>query len=184
MTTATRSAYVKSVNTDPVHRDSAHFQRWLDRYGDDYETDAERHAGYRQAVAALAELRSIFADDRSGPVPLPPGFTHADGWQSSGGKLPCRVVLGAERAVSDSSVRVSVAAVQFACGSVRLHGWSKRVDLVVSNYFPSSLFILRGHRGWSAEISIVLVRAARLESGMRRRGGERRIHVRCESSHR
>lgn len=106
MTTATRSAYVKSVNTDPVHRDIAHFQRWLDRYGDGYETDAERQAGHRQAVGALAELRSVFADDQSGPVPLPPGFTHADGWQSSGGKLPCRVVLGAERRLRQQRARV------------------------------------------------------------------------------
>ena len=42
-----------------------HWQAWLDRYGDDYDTDAERHAAYRDFKANLAEVRSVFsqADD-------------------------------------------------------------------------------------------------------------------------
>lgn len=42
-----------------------HWQAWLDRYGDDYATDEERRAAYRDFQANLAEVQRVFsqADD-------------------------------------------------------------------------------------------------------------------------
>lgn len=44
---------------------SDHWQAWLDRHGDDYETDEERRAAYRDFKANLAEIQDVFsqADD-------------------------------------------------------------------------------------------------------------------------
>lgn len=42
---------------------------WLDRYGADYATEAERRAGYREFKAKLAEMSEVFGgveDDRGG----------------------------------------------------------------------------------------------------------------------
>ncbi|BBY14397.1 hypothetical protein MMARJ_51370 (plasmid) [Mycobacterium marseillense] len=38
-----------------------HRQAWLDRYGDDYATDEERRAAYRDFKANLAELTAVFS---------------------------------------------------------------------------------------------------------------------------
>lgn len=42
-----------------------HWQAWLDRYGRDYATDADRRDAYRDFQANLSEIRSVFsqADD-------------------------------------------------------------------------------------------------------------------------
>ena len=45
-------------STDPQH-----WQAWLDRYGDNYQTDEQRHAAYRDAQANLAELTAVFNSD-------------------------------------------------------------------------------------------------------------------------
>ncbi|MBS4730532.1 hypothetical protein MSM1_20135 [Mycobacterium sp. SM1] len=37
-----------------------HWQAWLDRYGDDYATDGERKAAYRDFKANLAALGEVF----------------------------------------------------------------------------------------------------------------------------
>ncbi|WP_176470911.1 hypothetical protein [Mycobacterium avium] len=46
-----------------------HWRAWLDRYGDDYATDEERRAAYRDFKANLAELTDVFSadDDRGNP---------------------------------------------------------------------------------------------------------------------
>lgn len=38
-----------------------HWQAWLERYGDDYASDEERRAAYRDFHANLAELRAVFS---------------------------------------------------------------------------------------------------------------------------
>lgn len=38
-----------------------HWQAWLDRYGDDYSTDEERRAAYRDFKANLARLTEMFS---------------------------------------------------------------------------------------------------------------------------
>ncbi len=38
-----------------------HWQAWLDRYGDDYATDEERRAAYRDFNTNLAEIRAVFS---------------------------------------------------------------------------------------------------------------------------
>ncbi|GCB01882.1 hypothetical protein [Mycolicibacterium sp. NCC-Tsukiji] len=38
-----------------------HWQAWLERYGDDYATDEERRAAYRDFHANLAEMRAVFS---------------------------------------------------------------------------------------------------------------------------
>lgn len=38
-----------------------HWQAWLDRYGDDYSTDEERRAAYRDAKGNLARLTEMFS---------------------------------------------------------------------------------------------------------------------------
>lgn len=40
-----------------------HWQAWLDRYGDDYATDEERRAAYRDFRANLAEMREVFGSN-------------------------------------------------------------------------------------------------------------------------
>lgn len=42
-----------------------HWQAWLDRYGDDYDTDDDRRAAYRDFQANRAEIHAVFsqADD-------------------------------------------------------------------------------------------------------------------------
>lgn len=52
-----------------------HWQAWLDRYGDIYETDDERRAAYRDFKANLAEMRSVFGLDNEIP-PAPSGKDH------------------------------------------------------------------------------------------------------------
>ena len=37
-----------------------HWQAWLDRYGDVYDTDEERRAAYSDFKAKLAEMRDVF----------------------------------------------------------------------------------------------------------------------------
>jgi hypothetical protein len=46
-----------------------HWQAWLDRYGDDYATDGERRAAYRDFNTNLAELTAVFSagDDHDNP---------------------------------------------------------------------------------------------------------------------
>lgn len=47
-----------------------HWQAWLDRYGDDYATDEERRAAYRDFKANLASLTQAFSagdDDHRNP---------------------------------------------------------------------------------------------------------------------
>ncbi|ASW98460.1 MULTISPECIES: hypothetical protein [Mycobacterium] len=45
-----------------------HWQAWLDRYGDDYTSDEERRAAYRDFKANLARLTEMFSagDDDDG----------------------------------------------------------------------------------------------------------------------
>jgi hypothetical protein len=38
-----------------------HWQAWLDRYGDDYSTDDERRAAYRDFQTNLAQLNAAFS---------------------------------------------------------------------------------------------------------------------------
>jgi hypothetical protein len=38
-----------------------HWRAWLDRYGDDYATDEERRAAYRDFKANLARLTEMFS---------------------------------------------------------------------------------------------------------------------------
>lgn len=38
-----------------------HWQAWLDRYGDDYATDEERRAAYRDFKANLADYTERFS---------------------------------------------------------------------------------------------------------------------------
>ncbi len=38
-----------------------HWEAWLDRYGDDYATDEERRAAYRDFKANLASLTQAFS---------------------------------------------------------------------------------------------------------------------------
>lgn len=40
-----------------------HWQAWLHRYGDDYATDEERRAAYRDFKANLATLTDVFSTD-------------------------------------------------------------------------------------------------------------------------
>jgi hypothetical protein len=40
-----------------------HWRAWLHRYGDDYATDEERRAAYRDFKANLAALTDVFSDD-------------------------------------------------------------------------------------------------------------------------
>lgn len=40
-----------------------HWGVWLDRYGDDYATDEERRAAYRDFKANLAALTDVFSAD-------------------------------------------------------------------------------------------------------------------------
>lgn len=44
-----------------------HWQAWLERYGADYDTDAERRAAYRDFKGNLARLTEMFShgDDES-----------------------------------------------------------------------------------------------------------------------
>jgi len=42
-----------------------HWQAWLDRYGDDYDTDEERRAAYRDFKANLARLTEMFSREDS-----------------------------------------------------------------------------------------------------------------------
>lgn len=54
---------VSLVNMDAAE----HWQAWLDRYGDDYATDDQRRAAYRDFKANLARLTEMFSagdDDR------------------------------------------------------------------------------------------------------------------------
>ncbi|MFV8279829.1 hypothetical protein ACNQPY_26330 [Mycobacteroides abscessus] len=37
-----------------------HWQAWLDRYGDDYDTDEQRRAAYRDFHTNLATLKEAF----------------------------------------------------------------------------------------------------------------------------
>lgn len=37
-----------------------HWQAWLERYGDVYNTDEERRAAYSDFKAKLAEMRDVF----------------------------------------------------------------------------------------------------------------------------
>lgn len=39
-----------------------HWQAWLDRYGSDYPTDAERRAAYQDFKTNLATLEAVFSD--------------------------------------------------------------------------------------------------------------------------
>ncbi|MBE5507661.1 hypothetical protein E3G54_004996 [Mycobacteroides abscessus] len=41
-----------------------HWQAWLDRYGNDYDTDQQRHAAYADFQANLAELQHAFGTHR------------------------------------------------------------------------------------------------------------------------
>jgi hypothetical protein len=41
--------------------EAEHWAAWLHRYGDDYSTDEERRAAYRDAQATLATLTEVFA---------------------------------------------------------------------------------------------------------------------------
>ena len=43
-----------------------HWRQWLARYGDDYDTDQERRAAYREALDTLATLTA--AADRLDPT--------------------------------------------------------------------------------------------------------------------
>jgi hypothetical protein len=45
-----------------VNATAGHWQAWLDRYGDDYETDEQRRAAYRDFKANLAELTDVFSN--------------------------------------------------------------------------------------------------------------------------
>lgn len=47
-----------------VMDDLKHWHAWLARYGDDYATDPQRRAAYRDALTNLAELKAVFG--RSG----------------------------------------------------------------------------------------------------------------------
>ena len=38
-----------------------HWQAWLDRYGDDYDTDEQRRAAYRDFHANRAEIQAVFS---------------------------------------------------------------------------------------------------------------------------
>ncbi|UUO02388.1 hypothetical protein M4D79_02435 [Mycolicibacterium novocastrense] len=38
-----------------------HWRAWLERYGDDYATEEERRAAYRDFQANLAEIRAVFS---------------------------------------------------------------------------------------------------------------------------
>lgn len=40
-----------------------HWQAWLDRYGEDYATDEQRRAAYRDFTANLAEMREVFGSN-------------------------------------------------------------------------------------------------------------------------
>lgn len=46
-----------------------HWQAWLDRYGDNYATDEERRAAYRDFKTNLAEITDVFSarDDHDTP---------------------------------------------------------------------------------------------------------------------
>jgi hypothetical protein len=46
-----------------------HWQAWLHRYGDDYSTEEERRAAYRDFKANLARLTEMFSsgDDSGNP---------------------------------------------------------------------------------------------------------------------
>ncbi|MDV3249401.1 hypothetical protein [Mycobacterium avium] len=54
-----------SRDTKPPQPGSAeHWAAWLDRYGDDYATDAERRTAYQDFMTNLATLQTTF-----GPQP-------------------------------------------------------------------------------------------------------------------
>ncbi len=40
-----------------------HWQAWLERYGDDYATDEDRRAAYRDFKANLARYTEMFSQD-------------------------------------------------------------------------------------------------------------------------
>ncbi|HWF71627.1 MAG TPA: hypothetical protein VG187_19075 [Mycobacterium sp.] len=42
-----------------------HWQAWLHRYGDDYATDKERRAAYRDFKTNLASLKEVFSADNN-----------------------------------------------------------------------------------------------------------------------
>ena len=44
----------------------AHWQAWLERYGDDYATDEERRSAYRDFKANLARYTEMFSRDDQG----------------------------------------------------------------------------------------------------------------------
>ena len=48
---------------------ATHWRAWLHRYGDDYSTDEERRAAYRDFKANLAQITDAFSggDDRRNP---------------------------------------------------------------------------------------------------------------------
>lgn len=48
---------------DPMN-EAEHWHAWLDRYGQDYATDEERRAAYRDFKTNLATLTEVFAHDR------------------------------------------------------------------------------------------------------------------------
>jgi hypothetical protein len=46
-----------------------HWTAWLQQYGEDYETEAERRAAYRDFKANLATLTEVFSTDTESDDP-------------------------------------------------------------------------------------------------------------------
>lgn len=43
-----------------MSEENAHSAAWLERYGSDYDTEAQRTAAYRDHQEMLAEMREVF----------------------------------------------------------------------------------------------------------------------------
>ena len=60
MSEARRTVEVMDANTPPTPGTPEHWAAWLDRYGDDYATDDERRAAYRDFQTNLATMQAVF----------------------------------------------------------------------------------------------------------------------------
>ena len=54
-------AHVNAPATPPKPGSPEHWQVWLDRYGGDYATDAERRAAYDDFKTNLATMQAVFS---------------------------------------------------------------------------------------------------------------------------
>ena len=61
MSDARRTVRAMDANTPPKPGTPEHWAAWLDRYGDDYATDDERHAAYQDFQTNLTTMHAVFS---------------------------------------------------------------------------------------------------------------------------